>query len=83
MKLNYPDINQSVSDRRFLVLSLDFVMADREEDPITTKGMSTWDLALLVATKYYGKVTNTPDRAMFETPAAALSALQRVSPVAE
>ena len=71
------------SDRDFLAKVLVLVLMEMEMEPIAIQGIGTYNLALLVATKYYGKLTNTPERALFNTPLDAFRALQSVSPVAE
>ena len=80
----FPHINvESVGKHSFMKRVLQFVLEEMEEEPISPKGMSTYDLTLLIATKYYGKLTNTPEQPLFQTPAAAWKALRGVSPISE
>lgn len=79
MSRKYPQLKVDGNERGFLIAVLQIVLTQMELPMMTTKGMGVYDLALLVATKYYGKVTSTPEQPLFSTPAIALQHLAEVS----
>ena len=79
---NFPQIQRS-SYRKDFIAALTIILEEMEEEPIVTKGKDVHELALLAASKFYGKLTNSPKVPLFQTPKAAIVALRRVSPIAE